>query len=285
MSNKVPVLMVVFNRPELTKQVFDAVRNYKPERLYVAADGPRAHVEQDLKKCEATRAVFKGVDWDCKVEYLYRDNNLGCGRAVSSAITWFFEQEEEGIILEDDCLPDASFFEYCRSLLAYHRHNSKVMHIGGCNFQYGKTYGEASYYYSSIPHVWGWASWRRAWKHYDFNLSDLNFFLNRKVIEHYVGKGKVHDFWFEIFCKMNQKRIDTWDYQWQYAIWNAGGLAIIPQVNLIKNIGFGADATHTTQDHPFSGLATGTMDKLIHPEVITLNREADDNFFKLSKLK
>jgi hypothetical protein len=216
---------------------------------------------------------------------LYREKNLGCGRAVSSAISWFFEQEEEGIILEDDCLPDPSFFEYCRILLDHYRHNEKVMHIGGCNFQFGKKYGEASYYYSAIPHVWGWASWRRAWKHYDFNLSDLNFFLNRKVIEKYVGKGKIHDFWMEIFCKMNQKRIDTWDYQWQYAIWNNNGVAIIPQVNLIKNIGFGSDATHTTQEHPFADQPTGRVNDIKHPSEVVINTEADDNFFKLSNLK
>lgn len=274
--------MVVFNRPALTKQVFEVVKKYRPEKLYVAADGPRKHVASDAARCEETRAIFEKLDWECKVSYLYRENNLGCGKAVSSAISWFFEQEEEGIILEDDCLPDMSFFTYCKTLLEYHRNNTNVMHIGGINLHNTNMAGKASYYYSAIPHVWGWASWRRAWKHYDFNLSDLNFFLNNNRIEKYVGKGKAHDFWQEIFCKMNQKKIDTWDYQWQYAIWNNNGVAIVPDRNLIRNLGFGADATHTTEEHAYGNLKTYEMGEIKHPSVIEINKEADAALFKLN---
>lgn len=274
--------MVAFNRPELTKQVFEAVKVYKPTKLYVAADGARKHVTNDIDKCKKTRAILSEVDWDCEVITLFREENLGCGKAVSGAISWFFEYEEEGVILEDDCLPNPSFFTYCKTLLDYHRNNNKVMHIGGTNLQFGKKYGSDSYYYSSIPHVWGWATWRRAWKNYDFNLSDLNYFLNNKRIEQYVGKGKTHDFWFDIFCKMNQKKINTWDYQWQYAIWNNNGVSIIPQVNLIKNIGFGIDATHTTENHDFANMETFEISEIIHPKNISINKEADNAFFSLN---
>ena len=207
MSDKLAVLMLAFNRPELTRQVFEAVKQYKPSKLYVALDGARRNVVEDKVKCEKTKAIFSEVDWDCNVVTLFRDENLGCGKAVSSAISWFFDQEEEGVILEDDCVPDQSFFNYCKTLLEFHRHNTKVMHIGGTNFHSGKKFGDTSYYYSSIPHVWGWATWRRAWEKYDFNLSDLNYFLNNNIIEKYVGKGKIHDFWLEVFCKMNQKKL------------------------------------------------------------------------------
>lgn len=282
MSNKLPILMLAFNRPNLTRQVFDAVKKYKPVKLYIAADGARKHIVEDFQKCVQTRAIFSEIDWECEVFYLFREENLGCGKAVSTAITWFFDNEEEGVILEDDCLPDESFFTYCKSLLNFHRHNHQVMHIGGSNFQSGKKFGDASYYYSSIPHVWGWATWRRAWKKYDFNLSDLNYFLNNNIIEKYVGKGKINDFWLEVFCKMNQKKIDTWDYQWQYTIWNNNGLSIIPQVNLIKNIGFGADATHTTEEHVFGNMETCSIGDIIHPQIISINKEADKAFFSLN---
>ncbi|MBI3520532.1 MAG: nucleotide-diphospho-sugar transferase [Bacteroidetes bacterium] len=283
MSTTPAILMVVFNRPELTRQVFDAVRHSKPAKLYIAADGARKHVAEDALKCEKTRAIFAEIDWKCEVKTLFREENLGCGRAVSGAISWFFDHEEEGIILEDDCVPNPSFFSYCQTLLDFHRHHHQVMHIGGTNLQFGKKYGPASYYYSSIPHVWGWASWRRAWKNYDFNLSDLNFFLNNHQIEKYVGKGKIHDFWFDIFCKMNQKKIDTWDYQWQYAIWNNNGVAVIPQINLIKNIGFGVDATHTTEAHPYADMETFEMSEIIHPQTISINKDADKAFFSFNQ--
>ena len=281
--SKLAILMVAFNRPELTRQVFNAVKAYEPKKLYVAVDGVRKHVIEDAEKCERTKAIFTEVDWDCEVIKLFRGENLGCGKAVSGAISWFFDHEEEGIILEDDCVPHPSFFNYCKTLLEYHRHHHEVMHIGGTNLQFGKKYGHDSYYYSSIPHVWGWATWKRAWKNYDFNLSDLNYFLNNNRIEKYVGKGKTHDFWFDVFCKMNQKKIDTWDYQWQYAIWNNNGVSIIPQVNLIKNIGFGADATHTTEDHDFANMETFEISELSHPNSITINKEADKAFFSLNQ--
>jgi hypothetical protein len=279
LTSNPPILFLIFNRPEHTEKVFSYIQSVKPARLYIAADGPRSDVKGENEKCMEARRVCSVIDWDCEVKRLYRDENLGCGRAVSQAITWFFESEEEGVILEDDCLPNEDFYGFCATLLDYHRHNNQVMHIGGTNFQNGRKHGDASYYFSCIPHVWGWATWRRAWKHYDFNLSDLNFFLNRNIIRNYVGKGKVHDFWQEIFCKMNQKMIDTWDYQWQYAIWNSNGLSVIPQVNLVTNIGFGTGATHTTEQNPYGEMRAHPMKEIHHPEYIVQNKTADNLFF------
>ncbi len=278
-----PILFIIFNRPDLTEQVFNEIKKQQPKQLFIAADGPRFDAHSDLELCKQTRSIINKIDWPCELKTLFRDQNLGCGKAVSSSISWFFDQVEEGIILEDDCLPNDSFFVFCETLLEKHRNNQTAMHIGGSNFHFGKKYSNTSYYFSAIPHVWGWATWRRAWRLYDFNLSDLNYFLNQNKIYNYVSDKKTYSFWFEIFCKMNQKKIDTWDYQWQYAIWNNNGLAIIPSVNLIKNIGFGSNATHTKEQHEFANMPTFEMQKIIYNDEIKINRVADEAFFKINK--
>jgi hypothetical protein len=270
-----PVLFIIFNRPDLTQRVFNEIKNAKPNKLYVSADGPRSNVSSDIEKCATTRKIIEQVDWDCKVSLLMNDTNLGCGKAVSRAITWFFSQEEMGIILEDDCLPDPSFFSYCEQLLIKYKDNNEIMHIGGANFQKGIRRGESSYYFSSIAHVWGWASWRRAWNMYDFNLSDFKAFVSKNKIRRYHQNKKVISHWMSVFKQMVCHEIDTWDHQWTYSIWNNGGWSIIPQYNLISNIGFGKDATHTSNSSPFANMEVFTMDKLIHPKVIEQNKEAD----------
>ena len=169
---KTAVLLVIFNRPETTQVVFEAIRKAKPPRLYVAADGPRTEVPSDAKKCKEAREIINQVDWDCEVKTLFREKGLGCGLGPSSAFTWFFEHEEDGIILEDDCLPSQSFFWFCEELLERYRHDNRVMHIGGNNFLNGwQKDRDYSYYFSNSGHIWGWATWRRAWKLFDFNIS------------------------------------------------------------------------------------------------------------------
>jgi hypothetical protein len=275
-----PILFIIFNRPDVTEEVFNVIKKHQPKQLFIAADGPRSGSLEDLELCKETRSVINKIDWPCELKTLFRDQNLGCGLAVSSSISWFFEHVEEGIILEDDCLPNDSFFTFCEILLEKYRNTDNVMHIGGSNFQFGTKYSNSSYYFSAIPHVWGWASWRRAWKLYDYNLSDLNIFLNKNKISNYISDKKTYNFWFEIFCKMNQKKIDTWDYQWQYAIWNNNGLSIIPSENLIKNIGFGINATHTKEQHEFSKMPTQEIHQIVFNNDIKINREADEAFFK-----
>ena len=171
-SVNTPVLFLIFNRPETTEIVFSVIRKAEPPRLYVAADGPRPDYPNDAESCEIVRAIATDVNWDCKVKTLFRDQNLGCKLAASKAIDWFFEQELEGIILEDDCLPDQSFFWFCQELLGKYRDDTRIMHIGGTNFQFGKERTKYSYYFSRYAHVWGWASWRRAWKFYDVEMKN-----------------------------------------------------------------------------------------------------------------
>ncbi|PBQ33850.1 nucleotide-diphospho-sugar transferase [Sphingobacteriaceae bacterium] len=271
-----PILFIIFNRPDHTEKVIENFRRVKPARVYVAADGPREGNAKDKELCERTRSLIDTIDWPCEVKKLYRTANLGCGKAVSQAISWFFDNEEMGIVLEDDILPDLSFYSYCADLLDRYKNDEQIMHINGCNFQQGVVRGEGSYYFSAFPHVWGWAGWRRAWKKYEFNLSDINYFYNLDKLNYYFNNKKAKASWYEIFFKMNQKMIDTWDYQWNYAIWKNQGKVITPNVNLISNIGFGANATHTfDSDNKFSNLATSFLKITTHPKERRIDSEAD----------
>ena len=271
-----PILFILFNRPDVTKIVFNRIREIKPSRLYVAADGPRTGKHGEPELCAQARAVIDGVDWPCDVKKMYRDINLGCGKAVSGAINWFFEEEEMGIILEDDILPDASFFGYCDELLRYYKDDKSVMHINGCNFQEGKKRGVGSYYFSAFPHVWGWASWRRAWRAYDFNRSDLNYFYNLDKMRTYFEDKKIRETWYETFFRMNRKLVDTWDFQWNYAVWKVQGKVITPNRNLVSNIGFGVNATHTFQvDKRFANRKTESLSLIQHPVDTSIDSEAD----------
>ncbi len=272
-----PVLLIVFNRPHLTSKVLDSLLALKPSVLYVAADGPRKDKEEDIKRCAETRALIDSkITWPCEVKKRFLKENMGCGKAVSTAISWFFNENEYGIILEDDCLPDPSFYPFCEQLLWKYKNDKEIMHIGGANFQDGKKRGDASYYFSSEIHVWGWASWKRAWSVYDYNTSGLQQFINTGKIKKYYQDKKIIRYWYTIFQRMQMHAIDTWDYQWRYAIWNAGGLAIIPQKNLVSNIGFGADATHTSVTANSDNVPRYAIESvLVHPAAVIRDTAAD----------
>jgi hypothetical protein len=262
----------VFNRLDTTKQVFEMIRKVTPQKLYIASDGHRNNCENEKEKVEAVREyVLKAINWDCEVKTLFRDNNLGCGKAVSGAITWFFENEEMGIILEDDCLPSISFFYYCKELLEYYKKNTMIYHIAGFNpLIYTKT--PYSYYFARIQHCWGWASWRRAWNNYHFDIKELNKFIEEKKINKIFTRSADRYYWIDIFEKMENHEIDTWDYQWTYAIFNDNGICINPSKNLITNIGFGTDATHmTSDDHNHNNQQRFEIADLLHPKNININ--------------
>ena len=235
----IPVLFLVFNRIDTAKQVFNVIKKAKPPRLYIGSDGPREQKEGEAEKVKAVREyVLSSIDWDCEVKTLFREKNLGCKYAVSSAITWFFEHEDMGIILEDDCLPSLSFFKFCEELLIRYKDDKSIWHIGGSNFQDGIKRGDADYYFSAINHIWGWASWADRWKFYDKELNNIqdSYFINN------YWSGKAFKYWEKIFWKMKNKEIDTWDYQWAFSMWKNNGIAILPNVNMISNIGFGIDS-------------------------------------------
>ncbi len=275
-TTKSPVLFLIFNRPDVTSLVFEEIRKVKPNKLYIAADGPRTFVEDEIILCNETRKIISAIDWDCEVKTLFRENNLGCKYAVSSAINWFFEQEEEGIILEDDCLPNYDFFRFCDEMLLKYRLDNRIRFITGSNFQKGTKHSNSSYYFSNLTHVWGWASWRTAWKDYDVELENYKELDHYKLFFDIFNNTFIANDWKEIIEKLYNNEINTWDYQWTITNMFNNGLSIIPNVNLISNIGFGNNATHTFNNNGFDTLPYGKLDDvLVHPTIFLPSKEAD----------
>jgi hypothetical protein len=271
-----PVAFIIFNRPDSTSRVFEAIRQAKPPLLLVIADGARSSKPGEAEKCAATRAIIDRVDWDCEVRTNYSAVNLGCGKRVSSGLDWVFQEVEEAIILEDDCLPHPSFFQFCEEMLAYYRDDSRIMAISGNNFQRGRKCSDESYYFSRYNHVWGWASWRRAWKHYDFTMSDWHQVRDGNWLNSVLDNRELCKYWTVEFDKVHRGAVDTWDYQWIFACWIQNSLTILPQVNLISNIGFNSDATHTNKEVPWASQSTYPIEfPLTHPSFMLRNAVAD----------
>jgi len=274
---KKPVLFLIFNRPDTTQKVFEAIRSAKPPRLYVASDGARFSKEGEKDIVEKTRKlVLNNIDWDCEVKTLLREENAGCRKAVSEAITWFFENEEDGIILEDDCSPDQSFFKFCEDLLGYYKDNKKIKHISGDQFIPGFDNG-SSYYFAKIMHCWGWASWADRWKLYGINLEDYS----EKNIEKFSDDENVQKYWLNILRTMKKNSVDSWAYQWAFRIVEHDGLCINPSVNLISNIGFDISGTHTVDAmNPFANMKTYEMENIIHPKSLDVDVVAVDYIYQ-----
>ena len=273
---KTAVLFVVFNRLDTTKQVFEAIQKAKPPKLYIAADGARNNKDGEFEKVKAVRDfILNNIDWQCEIKTLLREENLGCKYAVSGALNWFFENEEMGIVLEDDCIPSQSFFWFCEELLERYKDDNRIWHIGGVNFQNGIKRGDADYYFSKYNHVWGWASWASRWKFYDVELSGIN---DLNFLDITFEQPHVHKYWAKAFQIMKENKLDTWDYQWVFTIWANNGLAIISNVNMVSNIGFGIEATHTKGDGQV--VKTHELTLKDHPSQIIQNKTADDYTFK-----
>jgi hypothetical protein len=266
-----PILFLIFNRPDLTEKSFDSIKKVKPQKLFIAADGPRrGNISDELRTIKSRNYVLSNIDWECDVKTLFRDENLGCGLAVASSISWFFEHVEEGIILEDDCVADLSFFKFCDILLEKYRQDEEVFHINGSNHQFGIKRGFSDYYFSIYPHVWGWATWKRAWDRYDFIMRDLESYKEDKIFKKYAQ--------ILLMNSVCNGDVDTWDVQWVYSIFKNNGLVITPNINLILNIGFGENATHTNFKVPnyIKYSINGTIDfPVIHPILKWRNIFAD----------
>ena len=273
---KSAVLFLIFNRPDTTDKVFEQIRSARPPRLYIAADAYRPHVENEELLCEQAKETVNHIDWECEVKTLYSDENLGCRNAVSSAINWFFDHEEEGIILEDDCLPANSFFKFCDVLLEEYRYDTRIRHISGCNLQQGKEWGDGSYYFSNRTHVWGWAAWRRVWQDFEVTLHKYdNEQIKNKIKDIYVDP-LVCETWVSIFKDLKAGKIDSWAHQLDFANLFNNGLAIIPNVNLISNIGFGNNATHTfNDDNVYANVPLKEIDEIIAPTFFLPEKQAD----------
>jgi hypothetical protein len=266
-----PILYLIFNRLDETKITFQSICVLKPKKLFIAADGPRFGNQYDDINCKLVREyVLSSIDWVCEVKTLFRERNLGCGKAVSEAISWFFKNVDEGIIIEDDCLPDASFFLYCSELLHRYRENSNIYHINGSNHQFGLKRGYYDYYFSTYSHVWGWATWKRAWACYDYNMYDLDTHSKSVFFKKYAP--------LELMNEVKKGDVDTWDVQWFYSVLKNHGTVITPNVNLVKNIGFNKNATHTNISIPdFIRYSRdgNLVFPLKHPVKISLNLRAD----------
>lgn len=280
-ATKSPVLFLTFNRPETTAMVFEEIRKARPGRLYVSGDGPRHGVHSDLTLVEETRKIATQVDWPCHVETLFRESNLGCKAAVGGAISWFFQKEHEGIILEDDTVPHPDFFLFCDSLLEKYRNETRVSAITGGNFQNGEVRGDASYYFSRHPHVWGWATWRRAWLFYDPLIEFWPRLRKSKLFKNLFSSRREMRYWTNIIESVHKGRqTTTWDYPWMASVFSRNGLVATPRVNLVSNIGWGSNSTHTKDESsPFSRMRVEPIGIIKHPSEIVQDTHADRDTF------
>jgi hypothetical protein len=252
---KTPVALFIFNRIDTTKQVFDQIRKTKPSKLLVVADGPRTNRPGELEKCTQVRELIDQVDWDCKVIKNYSEQNLGCKQRVFSGLSWVFEVVDEAIILEDDCLPDLTFFQFCEELLEKYRDDERVMAIGGTNVLGRWKSDIQSYHFSYHGTIWGWASWRRAWNYYDVDVKLWGKQEVKNCIRSLCANDREYRYRAQLFESVYRQEVDTWDYQWMFTRFIQSGLTVLPAVNLVSNLGFGhADATHTKKVNKLANL-------------------------------
>jgi hypothetical protein len=276
-----PILFIIFNREDTTQKVFEAIRQQRPKYLFVAADGPRKNKLGEAEQCQKTRDVIK-IDWDCELKTLFHDENLGCKMAVSSAITWFFNQVEQGIILEDDCLPDVSFFPYCEELLDRYKDDTRIGHISGNCFFPESLDKNYSYRFCTMNHIWGWATWRRVWENYDVNFSYWEKYKHDKKRRNQIFNGFLEKVYFSSFISdtlSGKKKINTWDVQYMFMLRLQHQLSIYPTSNLVTNIGlYSTLATHTQISRKTNKLAiplSSVSFPLKHPEYTLPNRRID----------
>ena len=274
-----PVAFFVFNRPELTGRVLARIREAAPRMLFVVADGPRPNRPGEAEKCaDVRRIVEAGIDWPCEVIRDYSPVNLGCARRVSSGLDAVFSRVEEAIILEEDCVPDPTFFRFCAELLARYRDEPRVAQIAGCSSQDPQEIpGRSSYQFSRYPHCWGWATWRRAWRHYDHEmtawLKERDHSWLDRVLEHPAERK----WWSDNFDATAAGKIDSWAFRWTVTVWHNGWLGILPYRNLVSNLGFGPEATHTHGADPAVSPPVSPMPfPLVHPASFSRDARADE---------
>lgn len=272
-----PVALIIFNRPDKVEKVFKEIKKVKPSKILVIGDGPRQEKFNEEIEVAASRDIINRIDWTCEILTNYSDVNLGCKERVSSGLDWVFDQVEEAIILEDDCIPDQTFFRFCQELLEKYRSDTRIGAIGGVNFQFGKQYNTDSFYFSKYVHVWGWASWRNRWQDsYDVSMKNWPFVRRTSMLDNITDSKWEKKYWTKIFDSIHKGEIDTWDYQWVFANWLKGRMSILPSVNLVSNIGFEKGATHTIGYSELANLKREKMHfPLSNPTEIRRNIKAD----------
>ena len=275
--NSPAILFLIFNRPILTQRVFSVIREAKPNKLFVAADGPRDGSQNDLIACQNARDIISQVDWECEVKTLFRDNNLGCRVAITSAINWFFEYVDEGVILEDDCLPSESFFSFSKQLLEQYRSDNRIMQINGSyHLSSMKDFSE-SYYFSKLNSCWGWATWKRAWKMFDADMTGYKESRDKGEIEKYYENRQISNWMISYLDEAYLPSCGIWSTQWSYAILKNNGLCINPTVNLVNNIGFLDSPTSGVHESfsAYSNHSLENIDNVIHPEKVVYDLSND----------
>jgi hypothetical protein len=281
---KSPVLFIVFNRPDTTQKVFEEIAKAKPGKLYVAADGPRKDKLGERELCELTRQISIRVNWPCEVLTRFQDNNLGCKCGVSSAIDWFFENEEEGIILEDDVVPRQDFFEYCDLVLNYYRNDERVFMATGTNY-FSDMDATDPIFFSQHFSIWGWATWKRAWEYYDVEMGEWKKEKIKKKFEYQFGANYIWRHFQDVFNSLQSTFSDTWDIQWVFACLNNSGLCITPKVNLISNIGVvGTHGNVVTDSHFIKSLPLSIKEEQLKRITVTINSEYDQKLHKVKNL-
>ncbi len=272
---KTPILFCIYNRPAETQRVFQAIRHCRPNRLLVVADGPNPLKENDSVFTAQARSILGLIDWPCELQTHFADTNLGCRLRMATGLQWAFDQSDELIVLEDDCLPHASFFTFCEQMLNRYRDDERVMMVSGDRFLPAEN-SDGRYYFSRWAHIWGWASWRRAWQHFDISIATWLSIRSSGKLRNWVDSDQEETHWSSVFDLVHEGKIDTWDFAWMYACWLNGGLTIIPPVNLISNIGFGAQATHTKDaKSPLANANTFELPLQLDSQEVARNIEAD----------
>jgi hypothetical protein len=273
------VAFLVFNRPESTARVFERIRGARPSRLFVVADGPRADKPGDVAKCEAVRHIVdQGIDWPCEVHKKYAERNLGCARGVAGGLTWAFSFSEKLIVLEDDCLPDPGFFDFCDELLDRYATDTRIGHITGCLRYFQRFEMEHSYAFCRYGSIWGWASWSRAWRHYDLEMRLWPQFLRQHAIRSATRSRREEATWTKLLNTAYAGRLNTWDYQWYFARFAQGMLSIAPSVNLVENIGFDGSGTNCGPGEGSPLRCSPIAFPLRHPEFVVPAHEFDASY-------
>ena len=275
---KTAIALIIFNRPDTTKKVFEAIRQAKPDRLFVISDAPRPSHPDDIAKCAEVRQIIEKVDWNCEVICNYSDINLGPKVRISSGLDWVFTQVESAIILEGDCLPHPHFFQFCEELLERFHDDSRIMTISGNNFQFARQKSEYSYYFSRYPLIWGWATWRRAWQKNDLEMKQWQAVCDNNLLKDLLQDSRAVKYWSNIFQNCYDGNLDTWDYPWTLTSWLQNGLSITPNCNLVSNIGFSRNALNTKAVNSlFDKYPTAAISfPLNHPPYIIRDVQADN---------
>ena len=272
-----PILLIIWRRPRETNEAINALRKVKPEKLFIACDGPRKGNNKEFDKVQKTIALCKKkINWDCEIEWLISEDNLGCRIGVYKAISWFFDHVKEGIIIEDDIVAHPDFFLFCRELLEKYKFDKRVWSISGSNNQDEIIRGDGSYYFGKIPLVWGWATWKDRWDEYDLDITKWPDIKSKNKLDDIFSDKIEKEYWQTIFENFYEKgEPDTWDYQWVLTCLINNGLSIIPNKNLINNIGFNLEATHTKWKKTSVSKVSSIGDKLLHPKYILCDSKAD----------